>query len=62
MPDISMCDSMTCPLRKTCHRNNASGTKPGLGQSWLAINPGTCDYETSECYFYWEVKRNAKRK
>ncbi len=28
MTDIAMCPSKTCPSRKTCRRNPASGTKP----------------------------------
>lgn len=28
MPDISMCVNKTCPHRKKCYRNKASGTIP----------------------------------
>lgn len=38
MPDISMCMSGNCPLRKQCYRNEASGTKPNpWRQSYAAF-------------------------
>lgn len=47
MPDISMCPSITCHLRKSCYRNEASGTRPGLMQSYfVTMEPdkdGKCD-------------------
>lgn len=51
MPDITMCASETCNHRKTCYRNQESGTKPGQRQSWFLVDPnteGVCDY-------YWPV-------
>lgn len=51
MPDITMCDSETCKVRKTCYRNQDSGTKPSaFRQSWFMGPPG--DDET--CNYYWE--------
>ena len=53
MPDISMCDSVTCPLRNTCHRNPCSGTQPSeFRQSWFIP---TKELE-EDCKYYWPVK------
>ena len=35
MPDISMCADDGCPVRFTCRRHEASGTKPGPWQTWM---------------------------
>jgi hypothetical protein len=38
MPDISMCPSETCPIRVSCYRNEASGTKPSeWRQAYMAF-------------------------
>jgi hypothetical protein len=35
MPDISMCPSEDCPVRRGCYRNEASGTRPNpWRQAW----------------------------
>jgi len=50
MPDITMCSSETCPLKTTCYRNPASGTKPSeYRQSWF-LNKTT---EGKDCDSYW---------
>ena len=50
MPDISMCDSETCPVKATCHRNPASGTTPSEHrQSWFM---GLRE-EGEDCVYYW---------
>jgi hypothetical protein len=52
MPDISMCDSETCPLKTNCYRNPASGTKPSEHrQSWFMGLPS----EGETCNHYWPV-------
>lgn len=50
MPDITMCDSKTCVVRKTCHRNPESGTNPSeYRQSWFVQPPG----DDADCVSYW---------
>ena len=49
MPDITMCNSDVCPMRTTCYRNEASGTKPcEWRQSYFMAPPlkddGTCGH------------------
>lgn len=47
MPDISMCTSVTCPMKDTCYRVQA---KPSQYQSWCNFeytcneDSGFCDY------------------
>lgn len=56
MPDITMCASETCYLRKTCYRNPESGTKPSeWWQSWF-YDKST---EGDDCTSYWQ-KDDAK--
>ena len=56
MPDISMCENQTCPLKSTCYRFNAT---PSSYQSYADFKPnkdGVCDA-------YWkrkEVKKNGR--
>jgi len=53
MPDISMCDSETCPLKTKCYRNPASGTRPSEPvQSWFWL----LDEEGEDCDQYWPVE------
>jgi len=53
MPDISMCDSFTCPLRKKCYRSPHSGTNPSeFMQSWFSP---TKELE-EDCQYHWLVK------
>lgn len=55
MPDISMCDSPTCPLRDSCYRNPASGTKPSeFRQAWFI---GQSD-EGLDCKYHWPVNND----
>jgi len=50
MPDVSMCDSETCPVKDKCHRNPASGTRPSEHQqSWFM---GLLE-EGEDCTYYW---------
>lgn len=50
MPDISMCDSETCPLKAKCYRNPASGTKPSDPvQAWFV---GLTEWG-EDCKYYW---------
>jgi hypothetical protein len=35
MADYTMCDSPTCPVRETCKRHEASGTRAHPLQSWF---------------------------
>lgn len=40
MPDISMCNSLTCKVRTHCYRNEASGTQPSeWRQSYMVFEP-----------------------
>lgn len=50
MPDIAMCFSETCSLRKTCYRNPESGTKPSDWQTMFAP-----EIEGKKCEYYWEI-------
>jgi hypothetical protein len=53
MPDISMCESDTCPKSKTCYRHEDSGTKPSeFRQSYFIGN------DPDNCKYYWPVKGN----
>jgi len=53
MPDISMCMSSTCPLKRSCYRNPDSGTEPSeFRQSWF-IGPAA---EGLDCQYYWPVR------
>lgn len=64
MPDITMCDHCSCPLRVTCKRHEDSGTKPRpIHQSWGSYSPrfvGTSDHEpdvpAAICDGYWPTK------
>ena len=50
MPDITMCHSKTCNVRKECYRNPESGTKPSEHrQSWF-LSVGK---EDEDCIYYW---------
>ena len=45
MPDISMCASETCSLRRACARNAASGTEPSERlQSYGQFGDTPCQY------------------
>jgi len=53
MPTISMCDSMTCPLRDNCYHSPCSGTPLSeFNQSWFIP---TKELE-EDCKYYWPVK------
>lgn len=53
MPDITMCNSDTCPLRAKCHRNPASGTKPSeYHQAWFYEK----ETEGDDCREYWSKR------
>jgi len=53
MPDISMCYSLTCPLKHKCYRNPASGTQPSeFMQSYFMIT----EEWGEDCKYYWPVK------
>jgi hypothetical protein len=50
IPDIVMCNSETCSVRRICARNPASGSKPKLEkQAWYLEPPGA----GSDCDKYW---------
>ena len=53
MPDITMCNSDTCPLAKTCYRNERSGTKPSEYRQayYLGLSK-----EGDQCKQYWPIK------
>ena len=53
MPDISMCDSKTCPLKTKCYRNEASGTKPTEYRQAYFMGLAT---EGEDCIYYWPVE------
>ncbi len=54
MTDISMCLSETCPLRQTCRRSDASGTRPNL--MWQAYGDFERDPDTDNCAAYWPTQ------
>ena len=50
MPDITMCENHTCPLRQKCYRYRAKADP--YWQSFCKYKPnadGTCDY-------FWEIR------
>lgn len=51
MPDITMCSSQVCVLRKDCYRNGASGTVPSERQSMFA---GLTKHG-ADCDYYWPL-------
>ena len=53
MPDISMCTSVTCSLRKTCYRNELSGTKPNEQRQSYFIG---LTEEGEDCKYYWRTR------
>lgn len=58
MPDICMCPSTNCAVRKTCYRNQESGTKPDeYWQSYFVTSPG----QGEDCSHYWEIKNETSR-
>ena len=50
MPDITMCGSISCPMRYVCYRNQCSGTQPKeFRQAYFVFDPWDaaahkCDY------------------
>lgn len=52
MPDISMCENITCPLKSTCYRFTAV---PNDYQTYGSFEP-IVDKETSKVYcdYYWK--------
>ena len=57
MPDITMCDSESCPIKTTCYRNPASGTKPAERlQSWFIGLPS----EGKTCNHSWPMENGEK--
>ena len=58
MPDITMCPSLDCPLRKSCYRNEASGTVANeYRQSFFVEPPAVVRDETNvpRCDYYWNT-------
>lgn len=53
MPDISMCDSATCPLAKTCYRNKLSGTRPSEYRQAFFMG---LKEDGEDCRYYWKTK------
>jgi hypothetical protein len=60
MPDITCCSSQVCPIRNTCYRNPASGTKPSeYRQAYFMFDRDSQGYidgkvETEDCIHYWK--------
>ncbi len=50
MPDITMCEGGTCPLRKTCYRHTANPTP--MRQAYFLIPP----HNLNDCQYYWKDK------
>jgi len=48
MPDITMCQNKTCPMRDKCYRAQA---KPSKWQTYAGFEPG----EDGECRRYWPM-------
>ena len=57
MPDITMCESVTCSLAKNCRRNERSGTKPS--EYVQAYFFGLAE-EGEDCHYYWPTKEETK--
>lgn len=54
MPDITMCNARSCPLRNTCYRFTA---QPGRRQSYFAGFPS----QGESCTYYWPVSGEASQ-
>lgn len=53
MPDITMCGSICCPVRKYCYRNPASGTEPSeFRQSWF-LDTSDLEVQGEDCRYFW---------
>ena len=59
MPDISMCNSNTCPLKDTCYRFTATPSPFRQAYADFKYNE-----ETKNCEYYWDNKEyeDEKRK
>lgn len=57
MPDITMCTAtaLGCPVALRCHRNPASGTKPGDLQVWADFQPSL----GAACDGFWSTNKDA---
>ena len=60
MPDITMCISQTCPLRSSCYRSEASGTKPTPGWQTYSLWTPRVEGESVECEGYWKREYTAR--
>lgn len=56
MPDISMCPSTTCPMRTSCYRNEASGTRPT--PRWQSYFVAREVDELGRCREYLPIERD----
>lgn len=53
MPDISMCGDRTCPSRRMCYRNPASGTQAKeFWQAWMTF----ARHDKDKCASYDELE------
>lgn len=50
MPDITMCDNKTCPLRKLCYRFKAIPFE--YWQAFAHFEPKN----DKECDYFWDIK------
>lgn len=51
-----MCEGITCPLTRSCHRSPFSGTEPEDPQEWFIEEPYWRIPRTTEtiCDYYWK--------
>lgn len=56
MPDISMCDNISCPLKETCYRFKA--TPNPYRQAYADFK---YDEVKKECNHYWEMESIDKK-
>ena len=55
MPDISMCDNETCPIKETCYRYTATPN-----EFRQAYGDFQYDKDTKSCDYYWKDVKDGK--
>jgi hypothetical protein len=60
MPDITCCQGIGCPIKKTCYRYTAGLPDANINtypqrQSWFMVTP--YDFEKQDCKEYWDIGR-----
>lgn len=60
MADITMCDSLLCPMKESCYRSTAPVNKHR--QPFFALVPFRIENGKAECDMYWDNQYKTNRK